>query len=95
MKTPRSSPINSTIEELEERVFWSKEYIQDTAHDYFLVDPNNGVLMTGGIVSTYGKIGNWMISDNGLYQKHETGDLATSHYMYLGYNTYPDDPVLE
>ena len=94
MKTPRSSPINSTIEELEERVFWSKEYIQDTAHDYFLVDPNNGVLMTGGIVSTYGKIGNWMISDNGLYQKHETGDLATSHYMYLGYNTYPDDPTL-
>ena len=93
-QTPRSSPINATIETLEERVFWSKKFLEDTSNDYFIVDPNNGILMTGGIVSTYGKIGNWMISDNGLYQKHQTNDISTSHYMYLGYNSFPDDQTL-
>ena len=54
--------------------------------DYFIVDPNNGVLTTGGIVARYGKIGNWMISDNGLYQRYDpkTAD-DKGRYMYLGF----------
>jgi len=41
--------------------------MRDTANDYFIVDPNNGVLTTGGIIARYGKIGNWLISSSGLY----------------------------
>jgi hypothetical protein len=95
MKTPRSSPTEAvitttTMEDLESRVFWSKDYLEDTGHDYFIVDPNNGVLMTGGIVSTYGKIGNWLISSHGLYQKHQGADTNSSYYMYIGYDPAND-----
>ena len=68
---------------------WAKSYFSDNDNDYFIVDPNHGVLTTGGIVARYGALGNWMISDQGLYQK------AAGKYMYLGYNpakANPDSP---
>jgi hypothetical protein len=61
--------------------------MNDTTKDYFIVDPNNGILTTGGIIARYGKIGNWMISDAGLYQKYTGTDKLTSRYMYFGYPT--------
>lgn len=68
---------------------WARQYFEDSEHEYFVVDPNYGVLTTGGVVARYGAIGNWMISDQGLYQK------AAGKYMYLGYNpakANPDSP---
>jgi hypothetical protein len=59
---------------------WAREYFKDDEHDYFVVDPNYGVLTTGGIVARYGKLGNWMISNEGLYQKTDDS------YMYIGYD---------
>lgn len=59
---------------------WAKSYFSDNDNDYFIVDPNHGVLTTGGVVAKYGALGNWMISDQGLYQK------AAGKYMYIGYN---------
>lgn len=59
---------------------WARQYFEDKDHEYFVVDPNYGVLTTGGVVARYGSIGNWMISDQGLYQK------AAGKYMYIGYN---------
>jgi len=44
-------------------------------------------LTSGGIIARYGKIGNWMISNQGLYQKHTGDTLLDSRYMYLGYST--------
>ena len=59
---------------------WAREYFKDEDHDYFIVDPNYGVLTTGGVVARYGKLGNWMIGEEGLYQKTDNS------YMYLGYD---------
>lgn len=59
---------------------WAKKYFDDDKHDYFVVDPNYGVLTTGGVIARYGALGNWMISNQGLYQK--TPDT----YMYLGFD---------
>jgi hypothetical protein len=56
--------------------------MEDEDNDYFIVDPHNGVLSTGGVIARYGKIGEWMISKEGLYQKTELE--STKQYMYLG-----------
>ena len=84
-KTSTASLIGE--DELEESTFWTADYIHDPIHDYFIVDPNNGVLTSGGIVARYGKVGNWMISSQGLYQKHtaEVNHPEQNRYMYLGY----------
>ena len=59
---------------------WAQKYFNDPNHEYFIVDPNYGVLTTGGIVARYGALGNWMISNEGLYQKTDNS------YMYLGFD---------
>lgn len=61
---------------------WVREYFQNNSKDYFIVDPNHGVLTTGGIVARYGALGNWMISDEGMYQKSSEARA----YMYLGFD---------
>lgn len=71
------------VNEDQQLTSWTKPFFDDSAHDYFVVDPNNGVLTTGGVIAKYGKIGNWMISDNGLYQRNDSAD--DSRYMYLGF----------
>lgn len=72
----------------EDTPYWTKKYFEDDLHDYFVVDPSNGVMTSGGIIAKYGNIGNWSISSQGLYQKvsanEETG--MTGKYMFLGYN---------
>jgi hypothetical protein len=43
--------------------------MEDEENDYFLVDPNYGVVTTGGIFARYGRLGHeypWIISDYGL-----------------------------
>lgn len=72
---------------LEQSTYWAKRFMDDTHKDYFIVDPNNGILTTGGVIARYGKIGNWMISESGLYQKYtaSTGTSTANRYMYLGY----------
>lgn len=60
---------------------WAKKFLEDEKHDYFVVDPNNGVLTTGGIFARYGQIGKdtpWKISDDGLTQQNIFGTI------YLG-----------
>ena len=60
---------------------WAKKFLEDEQHDYFVVDPNNGVLTTGGIFARYGQIGKntpWKISDDGLTQQNIFGTI------YLG-----------
>ena len=37
-------------------------------------------MTTGGVIARYGALGNWMISNEGLYQKTDNS------YMYLGYD---------
>lgn len=60
---------------------WAKKFLEDEKHDYFVVDPNNGVLTSGGIFARYGQIGKdtpWKISDDGLTQQNIFGTI------YLG-----------
>lgn len=60
---------------------WAKKFLEDEKHDYFVVDPNNGVLTSGGIFARYGQIGKetpWYISDDGLTQQNIFGTI------YLG-----------
>lgn len=60
---------------------WAKKFLEDEKHDYFVVDPNNGVLTTGGIFARYGQIGKntpWYIGDDGLTQQNIFGTI------YLG-----------
>ena len=50
----------------------------ETGTDYFIVDPNNGILTTGGIFARYGQIGidtPWIIHNNGLTQKNNYGRI--------------------
>jgi hypothetical protein len=64
---------------------WADEFMNDEANNYFIVDPNRGALITGGIASKYGRIGNWYINDNGLYQMYEDHqNPKNSRFMYLG-----------
>ena len=66
---------------------WARQYMENTDKDFFVVNPNYGVVTSGGIIARYGALGNWMISDQGLYQK------AAGKYMYLGYNpSKAEDP---
>lgn len=68
---------------------WTEKFMSDANNDYFIVDPNNGILTSGGIIARYGKIGNWLISSAGLYQYHQPThtdpDDTDYRYMYLGY----------
>lgn len=66
---------------------WAKSFIdpdensEQAKYDFFLVDPNNGVVTSGGIYARYGVIGKkypWIISDSGLTQKNNFG------IIYLG-----------
>ena len=64
-----------------EKGIWAKKFLEDEEHDYFVVDPNNGVLTTGGIFARYGQIGKdtpCYISDDGLTQQNIFGTI------YLG-----------
>lgn len=58
---------------------WATPYLNNLeGHDYFIVDPNNGVLTTGGIFARYGQIGTttpWIIHNNGLTQKNNYGTI--------------------
>jgi hypothetical protein len=54
---------------------WANRFInppedsEEAGYDFFLVDPNNGVVTSGGIYARYGVIGKnypWIISDTGL-----------------------------
>jgi len=75
-------------DKLESSTSWAYDYMKDTTNDYFIVDPNNGILTTGGIITKYGKIGNWMISELGLYQKKSDGaTYKDNRYMYLGFSS--------
>lgn len=85
-KKSTKSDIDS-FDKLELSTAWVNKYMLDSGKDYFIVDPNNGVLTTGAIIARYGKIGNWLISSQGLYQKYvdPTGYVQGNRFMYLGY----------
>lgn len=82
---------------LEQSTYWAKPFLDDTINDYFIVDPNNGVLTSGGIIARYGKLGNWMISDSGIYQRYtaSAGSSTENRYMYLGYPGINDAQIAE
>ena len=85
-ETVKSSTASLVGEDsLEESTTWVNKFMNDAGKDYFIVDPNNGILTTGGVIARYGKIGNWLISSAGLYQKYTGSTTTTSRYMYLGY----------
>lgn len=62
---------------------WAKPYLNaaydnDNPRDFFLVDPNAGILTSGGIFARFGQIGNntpWILHDNGLTQKNNYGTI--------------------
>lgn len=75
----------------EDSAYWTNKYFNDPAYadkDYFIVDPNNGILTTGGIIAKYGRLGNWYIGNQGLYQKTTVnlGEDEKPKYMFLGYD---------
>lgn len=57
---------------------WATPFLTNinNGKDYFIVDPNYGVLTSGGIFARYGQIGTdtpWIIHNNGLTQKNKYG----------------------
>lgn len=74
----------SATDAINGKLSWARPYFEDQNNDYFVVDPNYGVLTTGGVIARYGALGNWMISNEGLYQKTDNS------YMYLGYDDKAD-----
>ena len=59
-EVPKTTDTSGGSEDLEKT--WTRKFFDDESKDYFIVDPNNGILTTGGIIARYGSIGNWMIS---------------------------------
>ena len=57
---------------------WANKLIQaahDNNRDLFVVDPNNGILTTGGIYAKYGCLGKYLLlNDSGLIYKQHTND---------------------
>lgn len=66
---------------------WYTKFVEDVNNDYFIVDPANGMFLSGGIIATYGKLGNWTINEQGMYQKNK----EANKYMFLGYNPSASD----
>ena len=49
--------------------------VKDTKRDLFVVDPNNGILTTGGIYAKYGRLGKYLLlNDSGLIYKQYLND---------------------
>lgn len=63
---------------------WAKQYLDDTAHDYFVVDPNNGLVLSGCVFANAGYIGKWLLKDGGLFWRssasHSLNDFYKSFY---------------
>lgn len=80
-----------------EEMLWVNEFINDDWNDYFLVDPNYGVVTTGGIFARYGRIGKkcpWVISDYGLTQKNIFGRIFLGNpEKNLSNGTYIPNPT--
>lgn len=64
---------------------WTQPFKNDNENDYFVVDPNNGIYMSGGLYARYGAIGTtnpWIISDMGLTQ------TVGNQTIFLGDSSY-------
>lgn len=66
---------------------WYNQFASDTAHDYFIVDPNRGILTTGGVGADWGYIGKWTIDSGYL----SYSDAQEGHFMYLGRPSTKDE----
>lgn len=71
---------------------WAKSFInpdedsEQAKYDFFLVDPNNGVITSGGIYARFGVLGKkypWIISDSGLTQKNFYGTIFLGNPEYV------------
>lgn len=71
---------------------WAKNFInpaethKNYGYDFFLVDPNYGVVTSGGIYARYGVLGKkypWIISDSGLTQKNFYGTIFLGNPEYV------------
>ena len=60
---PRS---NAAQDELQKSWINAFKEKADSDYDYFIVDPNRGVMTTGGIIGKYGYIGDWLLDRGGL-----------------------------
>ena len=69
---------------------WAEHFYDDVNNDYFVVDVNNGILTTGGILARYGRIGEWAISAKELYHQwtDNTSSSATKYEMKIGGDDY-------
>ena len=60
----------------------------DSNYDYFIVDPNRGMMTTGGIIGKYGYIGDWLLDRGGLSwysdekDNNENNPLLTEKKFY-------------
>lgn len=72
------NPVWTTAWDQHTDAIWANPFMNDNEHDYFIVDPNYGVITTGGIFARYGRLGKdypWIISDYGLTQKNNYGRI--------------------
>ena len=72
------NPVWTTAWDQHTDAIWANPFMNDNEHDYFIVDPNYGVITTGGIFARYGRLGKdypWIISDYGLTQKNKYGRI--------------------
>lgn len=72
------NPVWTTAWDQHTDAIWANPFMNDSEHDYFIVDPNYGVITTGGIFARYGRLGKdypWIISDYGLTQKNKYGRI--------------------
>lgn len=60
---------------------WALPYLEDNSNSYFVVDPNRGTVISAGIATRYGRIGDWFINDTGLYQEYAPAkDIKRADY---------------
>lgn len=81
-KSPKKTSNRNTTSTTINTSIWYQKFVEDATNDYFVVDPVNGMFLSGGIIASYGKLGNWTINSQGMYQKN----TEAQKYMFLGYN---------
>ena len=75
---------------------WTNGFRADTENDYFVVDPNNGVYMSGGIVARYGIIGDCLeLSGAGLTYKKNNDIIFFGQERYRDGTLVPDNVTAE
>lgn len=95
------NPSDMNLSDVKSSTGWARRYLEDSEKEYFIVDPARGVLISGGLVAKYGRLGDWYIFDTFLQSADGTAVISGGEdYISLDegnilINGKPREPYIE